>query len=64
MSEGRRTEHSDGKGWGIAVVGALVVMADLGFGRFSYTMLLPSTREGLGLSYATVDALCPLHVSS
>jgi MFS family permease len=44
-------------GWAVATAGALAVMAGLGFGRFSYTILLPSTREGLGLSYTSAGGL-------
>jgi len=52
----RHEIHQTGSGqikgaWAVSVVGAFAVMAGLGFGRFSYTMLLPSTREGLDLSY-------------
>src|SRR5439155_17163419 len=43
--------------WAVATAGALSVMAALGFGRFSYTMLLPSTREGLGLTYSAAGFL-------
>jgi MFS family permease len=41
----------------IAVVGALAVMAALGFGRFGYTMLLPATRTGLSLSFTGAGLL-------
>jgi predicted MFS family arabinose efflux permease len=34
----------------IAVLAVLTVMGALGFARFGYTMLLPSMKEGLGLS--------------
>lgn len=43
--------------WAVAIVGAFTVMAGLGFGRFSYTMLLPSTRTGLHLSYISAGFL-------
>ena len=43
--------------WAVAVVGAFSIMAGLGFGRFSYTMLLPSTREGPGLTYTAAGFL-------
>ncbi len=49
--------------WRIAVVGALAVMAGLGFGRFSYTMLLPSTREGLGLTYTAAGLLATANLA-
>jgi MFS family permease len=38
-------------GWVVAIVGVLVVMCGLGFGRFAFGMLLPSMGDGLGLSY-------------
>jgi MFS family permease len=41
----------------VAAVGAFSIMAGLGFGRFGYTMLLPSTREGLGLTYTAAGFL-------
>jgi predicted MFS family arabinose efflux permease len=37
-------------GWIIAVTGALAVLAALGFGRHSYTVIISSMKEGLGLS--------------
>jgi len=43
--------------WRVAVVGMLAIMAGLGFGRFSYTMLLPSTKEGLEISYTAAGFL-------
>ena len=43
--------------WVVAAVGALALMVGLGFGRFSYTILLPATREGLGLTYTTAGLL-------
>ena len=43
--------------WRVAVVGMLGIMAGLGFGRFSYTMLLPSTKEGLEISYTAAGFL-------
>jgi predicted MFS family arabinose efflux permease len=45
------------------VVGALAVMAGLGFGRFSYTILLPSTREGLGLTYTAAGFLATANLA-
>jgi predicted MFS family arabinose efflux permease len=36
--------------WAIAVIGVLLVMAALGFGRFSYAMILPSMMDGLRLT--------------
>ncbi|KKM12510.1 hypothetical protein SY88_02950 [Clostridiales bacterium PH28_bin88] len=38
-------------GWVILVVGILVVAGSLGFGRFSYGMILPSMQSALGLTY-------------
>jgi predicted MFS family arabinose efflux permease len=43
--------------WVVTAVGALALMAGLGFGRFSYTMLLPSTRDGLGMTYTAAGLL-------
>lgn len=47
----------------VAAVGALAVMAGLGFGRFSYTVLLPSTREGLGLTYTEAGLLATANLA-
>lgn len=47
--KGRPLEYGAHGPWRLS--GALSIMARLEFGRFSYTMLLPSTREGLGLTY-------------
>jgi len=38
-------------GWAILAVGILVVAGSLGFGRFGYSMILPSMQAGLGLSH-------------
>jgi MFS family permease len=38
-------------GWVVAIVGVLVVMCGIGFGRFAFGMLLPSMGDGLDLSY-------------
>jgi predicted MFS family arabinose efflux permease len=43
--------------WAVTAAGALALMAGLGFGRFSYTMLLPSTRDGLGMTYTAAGLL-------
>jgi predicted MFS family arabinose efflux permease len=43
--------------WPVTLVGLLGLMAGLGFGRFSYTMLLPSTRTGLDISYTAAGFL-------
>jgi MFS family permease len=39
-------------GWVILLVGFIGVMGSLGFGRFAYTPILPSMKEGLALTYA------------
>jgi MFS family permease len=39
-------------GWTILLVGFIGVMGALGFGRFAYTPILPSMKEGLSLTYA------------
>jgi len=44
-------------GWIIVGVGVLVKMAGLGFGRFAYSMLLPSMRESLGFNYIEMGLL-------
>jgi MFS family permease len=38
-------------GWIILLVGFIGVMGALGFGRFAYTPILPSMKEGLALTY-------------
>src|SRR5512139_1518020 len=40
--------------WIIVVTGMIVIMACLGFGRFSLGMLLPSMATSLKLSYAQI----------
>ena len=44
-------------GWVIVGVGALVKMTGLGFGRFSYPMLLPNMRGSLGFNYSEMGLL-------
>src|SRR4030042_4849090 len=44
-------------GWVIVGVGVLVKMTGLGFGRFSYPMLLPSMRESLSVNYMEMGRL-------
>jgi MFS family permease len=44
-------------GWVIVVVGVLVKMTSLGFGRFAYPMLLPSMRESLLFNYGEMGLL-------
>ncbi len=39
-------------GWIVLLTGFLGVMGALGFGRFAYTPILPSMKEGLSLTYA------------
>ncbi len=49
MNEGRSRFHY---GWIILLVGFIGVTGALGFGRFAYTPILPSMKEGLSLTYA------------
>lgn len=44
-------------GWVIVGVGVLVKMSGLGFGRFAYSMLLPSMRESLHFNYIQMGLL-------
>lgn len=44
-------------GWVIVGVGVLVKMSGLGFGRFAYSILLPSMRESLGFNYTQMGFL-------
>jgi predicted MFS family arabinose efflux permease len=44
-------------GWVIAVMSVVTVIGALGFARFGYTMILPSMKEGLGLSDAQAGDL-------
>jgi len=37
-------------GWIVVAVSAVVVLGALGFARFGYTMIMPSMKQGLGLS--------------
>ncbi len=48
MATGGRRFHY---GWIILLVGFIGVMGALGFGRFAYTPILPSMKEGLSLTY-------------
>jgi MFS family permease len=48
MNAGGRRFHY---GWIILLVGFIGVMGALGFGRFAYTPILPSMKEGLSLTY-------------
>jgi len=48
MSAGGKRFHY---GWIILLVGFIGVMGALGFGRFAYTPILPSMKEGLSLTY-------------
>ncbi len=45
------------QGWIIVGVGVLVKMAGLGFGRFAYSMFLPSMRESLKFNYVEMGLL-------
>jgi len=49
MNDGHRRLHY---GWIILLVGFIGVTGALGFGRFAYTPILPSMKEGLSLTYA------------
>jgi MFS family permease len=44
-------------GWVIVGMGLLVKMSGLGFGRFAYSMLLPSMRESLRFNYIQMGLL-------
>ncbi len=44
-------------GWIIVGVGVFVKMAGLGFGRFAYSMFLPSMRESLKFNYVEMGLL-------
>src|SRR4030042_1153194 len=44
-------------GWVIVGVGVLVKMTGLGFGRFAYSMVLPSMRESLRFNYIQMGFL-------
>ena len=48
MAMGKKRFHY---GWIILLVGFIGVMGALGFGRFAYTPILPSMKEGLALTY-------------
>lgn len=43
--------------WIIAFTGTLVLVLSHGFGRMSYSLILPSMREGLALSYTQVGLI-------
>jgi len=49
MDRGQKPFHY---AWVILLVGFFGVMGALGFGRFAYTPILPSMKEGLSLTYA------------
>ena len=49
MNDGHSRFHY---GWIILLVGFVGVTGALGFGRFAYTPILPSMKEGLSLTYA------------
>ena len=48
MGKGRLPIHY---GWIILLIGFIGVLGSLGFGRFAYTPILPSMKEGLALTY-------------
>ena len=54
MTFSDRQERSFHYAWIIAVIGTIVIMACLGFGRFALGMLLPSMASSLKLSYAEI----------
>ena len=43
--------------WIIACTGTLVVLGAHGFGRMSYSLILPAMRDGLGLTYTQVGLI-------
>lgn len=43
--------------WVIAWTGALVVLLAHGFGRMSYSVILPPMKEGLSLTYTQVGLI-------
>lgn len=49
--------------WAILVTAASVVFAALGLSRFSYTSILPSMQEGLGLSNTEAGALATANLA-
>jgi len=54
MSDRHHSSRPFHYAWAIAVTGTIVIMACLGFGRFSLGMLLPSMASSLKLSYAQI----------
>jgi len=44
-------------GWVVIFTGMLATIAAHGFGRMSYTLILPEMREGLGLTYTQAGLL-------
>ncbi len=44
-------------GYVILITGILIVMGALGFGRFGYTVIMPSMKEGLNLGYSEMGFL-------
>jgi len=44
-------------GWVVLAMGAMVVFASLGLGRFAYSVVLPAMREGLGMDNRGAGAL-------
>ncbi|MCL6611398.1 MAG: YbfB/YjiJ family MFS transporter [Peptococcaceae bacterium] len=50
-------------GWAILAVGILVVAGSLGFGRFGYSMILPSMQAGLGLGHDQTGIIASANMS-
>lgn len=44
-------------GWIVVLMGMIATVGAHGFGRMSYTLILPAMREGLGLSYTQAGLL-------
>ena len=59
----QRVSSASSAPWALAWVGMLAVMASLGFGRFAYTILLPSTRDGMALTYTQAGILATANLA-
>ncbi|MFQ6000087.1 MAG: MFS transporter [Anaerolineae bacterium] len=57
MSAGERRPDRPHYGWVILFMSVVTVLGSLGFGRFGYTMILPSMKEGLALTYTQTGLL-------
>ncbi|MFQ6111384.1 MAG: MFS transporter [Nitrospinota bacterium] len=53
MGRGRALHY----GWVVALMGLLTTIGAHGFGRMTYTVILPDMKEGLGLIYAPMGLL-------